>query len=161
MNSLQYDPKDDWRECLDARYVPLPTVTNPDVVGVTVSLAGESRSPWRYLPLGYELTDSSLCHHHLFPWVQVLAWISLRKRTNIRSASRNSDNFVPRRPRNRIHSHHRAVVLHPSWGAVLYQPPTAISLRCEPRTLTRLVSPRGGGCAHLHRGSFRLSTRSH
>ena len=112
-------------------------------------------------PLGYELNDSSLCHHYLFTWVQALTWIFRRKRINICSASRDPYNFVPRRSRNRIHGHHCAVILHPPCDTVFHQPSAAISLRCKSRTPAHHIPPHDRGGDHLHQGPFRVWISSH
>ena len=42
MASQSYDPQDDWRRCITARLVPLDTITNIDMTGVMVGVAGGS-----------------------------------------------------------------------------------------------------------------------
>ena len=42
MYSELYNPQDDWRGCISARLVPLGEITNADMTGVMVSVAGES-----------------------------------------------------------------------------------------------------------------------
>ena len=77
MDSQPYDPKADSRDCYLARFVPLESITNADVDGVTVGVASKSQPRCGYLvPLGHELIDSSCCRHTLPAWVQVLARIS-------------------------------------------------------------------------------------
>ena len=50
MASQSYDPQDDWRGCISARVIPLDTVTNADMSGIMVVVAGEPSSPCGYLP---------------------------------------------------------------------------------------------------------------
>ena len=42
MVSQSYDPRDDLRGCIGARLTPLSEITNTDMTGVMVGVAGES-----------------------------------------------------------------------------------------------------------------------
>ena len=70
MSSELYDPETDRRQCYNARFDRLDSITDADMDGIAVGLTSE---PWSHVEYSLQ-TNGSRCHRrHLFAYVQTLA----------------------------------------------------------------------------------------